>query len=85
LLDANPSSSTKENDYHSSKTLMSKTLEKRKTRAKSTDYVYEDDNPAGRKTARQKLVMDMAVIGAENRLVSEETADDGEPGIQKWN
>ena len=29
--------------------------------------------------------MDVAAIGAEDGLVSEETADDGEPGIEKWN
>ena len=85
MLDANPSSGAAENDDRSSKTLMHKALKERESRAKSTDYIYKDDNPAGRETAGQKLVVDMAVIGAEDGLASEETADDGEAGIQKRN
>jgi hypothetical protein len=85
VLDANPSSGTAENDDRSSKTLMNKTLKERESRTESTDYVYKKDDPARRETARQKLVVDVAVIGAKDGLASEETADDGEAGIQKWN
>ena len=85
LLDANPSSGAEENDNRPSKTLIRKALEKRESRAKPTDYIYKDDNPAGRETAGQKLMVDMTVIGAEDGLASEETADDGEAGIQEWN
>jgi hypothetical protein len=53
--------------------------------AKATDYVYKDDNPAGGETARQQFVVYVATIGAEDRLTSEETADNGEASIQYWN
>lgn len=85
MLDGNPRSGAEENDDRSSKTFMEKALEERESRAKSTDYVYKDDDPAGRETAGQKLVVDVAVIGAEDGLTSEETADDGEAGIQERN
>jgi hypothetical protein len=85
LVDSNPSSSAEENDDRSSKTLMRKVLKKRESRTKPTDYIYKNHNPAGRKTAIQKFVVDVAVIGAEDGLAAEEPADDGEAGIQKWN
>src|SRR6266853_6618721 len=85
MLDANQSSSTKENDDRSSKTLMRKALKERESRAKPTDHIHKNDNPPGRETAGQKLVVDVTVIGAADGLASEETADDGEAGIQKWN
>ena len=85
VMDANPSSSAEENDDRSSKTLMGKVLKERESRANSTSYIYEDDDPAGREAAGQKLVVDVAVIGAEDGLSPEETADDGDAGIQKWN
>src|ERR1700680_2214422 len=47
MLNANPNSSAKENDDLSSKTLMRKALKERESRAKSADYIYKDDDPAG--------------------------------------
>ncbi|MGA8234515.1 MAG: hypothetical protein WB795_23765, partial [Candidatus Acidiferrales bacterium] len=85
VLDANPSSSAEEDDHCSSKTLMCKTLKERECRAKSANYIYKNDRPAGRKAAGQKLVVDVAVIGAENGLAAEETTDDRDAGIYKWN
>jgi hypothetical protein len=85
VLDANPSSDAEENDNWPSKTLMRKALKERESRAKPTDYVQKDDNPAGRETAGQKLVVDVTMIGAEDGLASEETADDCDSGVEEWN
>src|ERR1700681_1180707 len=84
-LNANQSSDAKENDDRSSKTLMRVALKERESRAKPTGYIHKNDNPAGGKTAGQKLVVDVAAIGAEDGLAPEETADDGEAGIQERN
>ena len=84
VLDANPSSSAEENDDRSSRTLMHEGLKQRESRAEPTDCIYKNDNPAGRETAGQKLVVDVAAVGAEDGLASEETAGDGEAGVQKW-
>ena len=85
VLDANPSSGTKENDDRSSKTLMRKALKERESRAEPTDYIYKKDNPAGREAAGQKLVVDVAVVSTEDGLASEEPASDRNSSIQKWN
>jgi hypothetical protein len=85
VLNANPNSGAKENDNRPSKTLMRKALKERENRAKPTHHIYKDDNPAGRETVGQKLVVDVAAISAEDGLASEETADDGEASIQERN
>src|SRR6202041_921796 len=77
------SSRAEENDDRSSKTLMGKVLKERKRRANSTSYIYEDDDSAGREAAGQKLVVNVPMIGTEDGLSPEETADDGDAGIQK--
>ena len=81
VLNANANSDTEKNDNRSSKTFMRKALNERESPAKSADYIYENDNPARSKTAGQKLVVDVAMIGAKNGLASEVTADDGKAGI----
>jgi hypothetical protein len=85
VVNANQSSGAKENDDHSSKTLMREALKERESRARPTDYIHKNHNTARRETAGQKLVVDMAAVGAEDGLASEETADDGETGIQERN
>jgi hypothetical protein len=85
VLNSNKNASAEENDDQSSKTLVCKALEKRESRAESTDYINKDDNPAWRETARQQFVVYVATIGVENGLVSEETAHDGEASVQYRN
>src|ERR1700676_2790355 len=85
VLNANQSSDAKKNDDRSSKTLMREALKERESRANPTGNIHKNDNPAGRETAGQKLVVDVAAIGAEDGLASEETADNGETGIQERN
>src|ERR1700676_3042937 len=85
VLNANQSSDAKENDDRSSKTLMSEVLKERESRTNTTDYIHKNDNPAGRETAGQKLVVNMAAIGNEDGLTSQETTDNGEARIQERN
>jgi hypothetical protein len=85
VMNANQNSRAEENDDHSSKALVCKALEEGESRAKPANYIYKQGNPAGREPTRQQFVVDVATIGSEDWLVSQETPDDGEASIQDWN
>jgi hypothetical protein len=85
VLNSNPNANAKENGNYSAKTLMRKILKQRKSGTETTDYVNKNDNLPGRKATSQKFMMNVASIGAEYGLVAEESADDRESRIQKWN
>ena len=85
VLDADPGAEAEENDDGTGKLLMRNAGEQREPGADAAEAIDEEHDAPRGEAAREEFVVDVAAIGPKDGLMAEETANDGESGIEEGN
>src|ERR1035437_9709579 len=85
VLDADPGAKAEENDDGTGKLLLRNAGEQRESGADAAEPIDEEHDAPGGQAAGEEFVVDVSAIGPKDGLMAEETADDGESGIEEGN